>query len=403
MATTKKRPAAGAERMTLPRGFRAAGLAAGIKKKGVKDMALLVSDRPAAVAGTFTTNQVKAAPVRLDMERLRGRVARAVIVNSGNANACNGPRGRRDAERTSAALARRLGVPAGQVFVCSTGIIGVPLPVDTLLAGLPPLVDALDADGGESAAEAILTTDTRPKRWTVELAVDGRPVRLSGMCKGAGMIEPKMATMLAFLVTDARVSAAALQRLLRAAVERSFNRITVDGDRSTNDTVLFFANGAAGNRPLTPAHPDWPAFAAAVHDLCERLAKMIVRDGEGATRVATIRVRGARSAREADLAARAVANSLLVKTAWAGKTANWGRVMDALGYSRARVVEEKVEIWFDELQAVKDGRAGRASRKDLEAVIARPEFAVDIDLHLGRGEAIVHTCNCTEDYVRVNV
>jgi glutamate N-acetyltransferase/amino-acid N-acetyltransferase len=403
MATTKKRPAAGTERMTLPRGFRAAGLAAGIKKKGVKDMALLVSDRPAAVAGTFTTNQVKAAPVRLDMERLRGRVARAVIVNSGNANACNGPRGRRDAERTSAALARRLGVPAGQVFVCSTGIIGVPLPVDTLLAGLPPLVDALDADGGESAAEAILTTDTRPKRWTVELAVDGRPVRLSGMCKGAGMIEPKMATMLAFLVTDARVSAAALQRLLRAAVERSFNRITVDGDRSTNDTVLFFANGAAGNRPLTPAHPDWPAFAAAVHDLCERLAKMIVRDGEGATRVATIRVRGARSAREADLAARAVANSLLVKTAWAGKTANWGRVMDALGYSRARVVEEKVEIWFDELQAVKDGRAGRASRKDLEAVIARPEFAVDIDLHLGRGEAIVHTCNCTEDYVRVNV
>ncbi len=392
----------GSESIVLPAGFRAAGVAAGIKAKGGLDMALIACDVPAAVAGTFTTNQVKAAPVRLDMERLKGGVARAVVVNSGNANACNGPAGMRDARRMAARAARELGVPEGQVFVCSTGTIGRPLPMDTICAGISRLASAAGPHGGPDAAEAILTTDTRPKRWTVRLRLGGRPVTVSGMCKGAGMIEPNMATMLAFLLTDAAVAPAALQRVLAEAVNESFNRMTVDGDRSTNDTVLFLASGLAGPSPLTPRSPGWPRFREAVRTVASQLARRIVLDGEGATKFVTIRVQGARSAADADLAARSVANSLLVKTAWAGTNANWGRVMDALGYSRARVVEEKVDIRFGRLQAVKGGRAGRATRGQLAAVVGGAEFTVDIDLHLGRGQAVVYTCNCTEDYVRIN-
>ena len=383
----KKKAEKGCEEFLLPRGFRAAGIHAGIKQGGVKDMALFLSDTPAVAAGTFTTNQVKAAPVRLDMERLKGRRARAIVVNSGNANACNGPRGMRDAKRMSALTAEQLGVPESQVFE----------------GGIRALAAAVSAQGGPDAVEAIMTTDTRPKRWSVPVRIGGRTVTVAGTCKGAGMIEPKMATMLCFLVTDAAVAPRALQQLLGAAVQDSFNRITVDGDRSTNDTVLFLANGQAGNPPLAPGRPGWAAFAAAVREVTHHLALAIVRDGEGASRFVTIRVRGARNAREADLAARSVANSFLVKTAWAGKNANWGRVMDALGYSEAKVVEEKVEIRFDELHAVRRGAPGAATPEQLQSVIARPEFTVDIDLRLGKGGAIVYTCNCTEEYVRINV
>ncbi len=393
----------GSAGLRLPVGFRAAGVAAGIKASGDRlDMALIVSDQPAAAAGLFTTNQVQAAPVRLDRDHLNGRLARAIVVNSGNANACTGPRGLRDARRMAAETARRLGVSLRQVFVCSTGTIGVPLPMERVLAGIERLVPALSTDGGEAASTAILTTDTRPKRWTVPLRLGGREVTVAGFAKGAGMIEPRMATMLAFLLTDAAVPSAALQRLLKAAADESFNRITVDGDRSTNDTVLFLANGAAGVR-LAPGRPGWRDFEAAVRETTRALARMIVADGEGATRVVTIRVRGARSHREADLAARSVANSLLVKTAWAGPNANWGRVMDALGYSPARVVESRVSIRFDELLAVRRGAPGPATREQLREVIARPEFTVDIDLGLGRGRAEIWTCNCTEEYVRINM
>lgn len=393
----------GSAGLRLPVGFRAAGVAAGIKASGDRlDMALIVSDQPAAAAGLFTTNQVQAAPVRLDRDHLNGRLARAIVVNSGNANACTGPRGLRDARRMAAETARRLGVSLRQVFVCSTGTIGVPLPMERVLAGIERLVPALSHDGGEAASTAILTTDTRPKRWTVPLRIGGREVTVAGFAKGAGMIEPRMATMLAFLLTDAAVPSAALQRLLKGAADESFNRITVDGDRSTNDTVLFLANGAAGVR-LTPGRPGWRDFEAAVRETTRALARMIVADGEGATRVVTIRVRGAWSHREADLAARSVANSLLVKTAWAGPNANWGRVMDALGYSPARVVESRVSIRFDELLAVRRGAPGPATREQLREVIARPEFTVDIDLGLGRGRAEIWTCNCTEEYVRINM
>jgi glutamate N-acetyltransferase/amino-acid N-acetyltransferase len=398
----KTRVLKGSPEIRLPKGFRAAGVAAGIKKSGAKDMAMIVADIPAAVAGTFTTNQVKAAPVRLDMERLKGRLARAIVVNSGNANACNGPRGMRDAKRMGAVAASALGVPEDHVFVSSTGTIGLPMPMEVIERGIGLLAAALSPEGGTDASDAIMTTDTRPKRWTVPLRLGGKDVLVTGMCKGAGMIEPNMATMLGYLLTDARVAPAALQKLLKAAVDDSFNRVTVDGDRSTNDTVLFLASGASGVR-LAPGRPGWGAFEAAVRETTLELAKMIARDGEGATRVVTIRVSGARSDRDADLAARSVANSFLVKTAWAGPNANWGRVMDALGYSDAKVVEEKVDIRFDELHAVVRGQPGPASREDLKAVIARPEFTVGIRLGLGRGTAVVYTCNCTEEYVRINM
>jgi glutamate N-acetyltransferase / amino-acid N-acetyltransferase len=394
----------GREDWTLPLGYRAAGVAAGIKRDGARDMMLLVSEPPATTAAVFTTNQVQAAPVRLDRAALlaNGGRARAIVVNSGNANACNGTRGMRDARRMAALTAAALETPEGGVMVCSTGTIGLPLPMALIEAGIAALPAALSADGLEQASAAILTTDTRPKRWTVELRVAGRPVRVTGFCKGAGMIEPNMATMLAFVTTDAAVPRAALDRLWRDAVGRSFNRISVDGDRSTNDSAFLLANGAAGVR-LAPGRPGWTAFAEAVREVAHQLALMIVRDGEGATRFITIRVEGARSAADADLAARAVANSMLVKTAWAGPNANWGRVMDALGYSRARVDPDRVDLWFDERWAVRRGAGTRVTREDLKAVIARPAFTVRIRLGLGRGAAVVYTCNCTEDYVRINM
>jgi len=401
-STRSKRSDLGGESAELPMGFRAAGLAAGIKRSGAPDLALIVSDSPASAAGLFTTNQVQAAPVQLDRERIRRGRARAIIANSGCANACTGPRGLRDAQRTAELVARQLGIPDEDVLVCSTGSIGVPLPMDRIAAAIPSLAAALSPHGGTAASEAIMTTDTRPKRWSVALNIRGKTVRVTGIAKGAGMIEPHMATMLAFILTDARVPAAALRRLLRAAADESFHRITVDGDQSTNDTVLMLANGSSG-MDVRPGEPGWAAFECAVHETTFKLAQMIVQDGEGATKLITIHVTGARSDREADLAARSVANSMLVKTAWAGPNANWGRVMDALGYSPAKVVPEKVHIWFDHLRAVVRGGPGPASREELSAVVARPEFTVRIDLGLGRGQAVVYTCNCTEDYVRINM
>lgn len=397
-----KHKARGSEAARLPAGFRAAGCSAGIKRSGRPDMALIVSDAPAAAAGVFTTNQVQAAPVRLNRELLRGGMARAVVVNSGIANACTGSEGLMNARRMGACAAEHLGVPASSVFVCSTGSIGPQLPMGRIEKGIITLVPAAKAAGGEDAARAIMTTDTRPKRWSVRTRLGGRMVTVCGLAKGAGMIEPNMATMLAFLTTDAVVAPPVLQRLLGEAVDETFNRITVDGDRSTNDTVLFLANGLAGNGPHGPRTPGWDRFRAAVFETCDRLARMIVADGEGATKFITIHVRGARTKAEADLAARAVANSLLVKTAWAGSRANWGRVMDALGYSKARVREEAVDIRFDRLTAVRRGCAGPASEEALSRVVDRPSFTVDIHLHQGAGEATVYTCNCTEEYVRVN-
>ena len=392
------------EEMVLPKGFKASGVAAGLKKGNQKDIALLVSETPATVAGTFTTNQVKAATVKLCRKRLARRLGgRAVIINSGNANACNGLQGMMDTERMAAITAGLIGVDEKTVYVCSTGRIGVRLPMDIIEKGIPKAVEKLARNGGTAAAEAIMTTDTKMKIGTARITVDDKPVTLTAMCKGAGMIEPKMATMLAFLMTDAAADTDALQSCLSEAVGCSFNRITVDGDRSTNDTVLFFANGQAGNRPLKPAHSDWKVFCEAVHALTLHLALKIVEDGEGASKMVTVRVNGARTDAEADIAARSVANSLLVKTSWVGECPNWGRIMDALGYSDAKVDEGRVEIRYDDRLAAKKGVAANTSLGDLKRIHRQKAFTLDIDLHLGKGQAVVYTCNCTEEYVRINM
>jgi glutamate N-acetyltransferase/amino-acid N-acetyltransferase len=366
-------------------------------------MAMVFSDRPATVVATFTTNQVKAATVRLDSERVASLgLAHGIVVNSGQANACTGKAGYRDAADMAAYAASRAGVAPSLFLVCSTGRIGVRLDMDKIRPGIDALSAALSPTGGEDAARAILTTDTRPKRFTATFTADGRACRLTGFAKGAGMIRPNMATMLAFFLTDAAVDRRAAAAEFRRAVAASFNRISVDGDQSTNDSAFLLANGAAGNAPLTPSHPDWPSFSAALRAIALRLAKEMARDGEGASKFVTVTVRGAASAADAESTARSVANSYLVKTSWVGTYPNWGRVMDALGYSPARVREDKVEIFYDTLRAVANGIRAEAPQAALSKVLAQKEFTLTIDLHLGRASATVYTCDITEDYVRIN-
>ncbi|HBA84031.1 MAG TPA: bifunctional glutamate N-acetyltransferase/amino-acid acetyltransferase ArgJ [Verrucomicrobia bacterium] len=389
--------------IALPRGFKAAGVVAGLKKNGQPDMAMIFSEVPAVAAGTFTTNQVQAASVKLCRKRLETKTAHAVVVNSGNANACNGAQGLRDARRMTELTAELLGVSSETVYVSSTGRIGIPLKMDIIENGIRDLSQKLSTKGGSDAAHAIMTTDTKVKHGSIRLTIDGQEVTLSAMAKGAGMIEPNMATMLAYLMTDAAVNAVALQKCLSEAVELSFNRISIDGDMSTNDTVLFFANGVAGNRLLKPGHRDWARFVEAVRALTLSLAIKMVEDGEGVTKFVTIRVKGARNERDADIAARSVANSLLVKTSWVGEYPNWGRIMDALGYSEAKVVEEKVEMHYDGLLAVKNGVKAGAPIERLKKIQKQKKFEIDIDLHIGKGETVVYTCDCTEEYVRINM
>lgn len=386
----------------LPKGFVAAGLAAGIKKSGAPDMALIVSETPASAAGTFTTNQVKAAPVRVSMEHIRSGRVRAIVANSGNANACTGKPGLRDAQEMAKWTAAALGGKPADVLVCSTGPIGLPMPMDKIRAGIDALVPSLSGRGGADAAAAIRTTDKFPKQATARIRIGGKTVTVAGMCKGAGMIHPGMATMLCFLLTDAKVKPADLRRCLREAVGTTFNAISVDGDMSTNDTVFLLANGAAG-AAIAPGSAGWKAFCDTVRAVALNLALKIVRDGEGATKVVSVHVKRARNDKEADAAARAVANSLLVKTCWAGDYPNWGRVMDAIGYSSARVVEGKVDIWYGDIRAVKGGVSAGADVRALSEVQKQERFDLTIDLGLGKGRATVHTCDIGHEYIDVNV
>jgi len=388
--------------LPLPKGFSAAGISAGIKKKK-KDMALIVSDVSAESAAIFTTNQVKAAPVKWDIRVVEHDGARAIVMNSGNANACTGARGMADAEAMAALAAGKLGIDPIDVFVCSTGTIGKPLPMDKIAGGMELLFEEVSPDGGMDAAEAMMTTDLVSKTVTVEIELDGKPVRITGLAKGSGMIEPNMATMLAFILTDAAVEKHALQCALRLAADMSFNRITVDGDRSTNDTVICLANGKAGNGLITQHSQSWRPFFEALEKVMFDLSMMIVKDGEGATRVITVKVNGAASNGEAEEAARAVANSMLNKTAWAGRRPNWGRIMDAIGYSHAQVQEERVDIDYDDVPAVRSGIAAGTAEEELVAAVSKEAFTIRIHLHLGEGSSVVYTCNCTEEYVRINI
>lgn len=387
----------------LPAGFLASGLHAGLKKKRVPDMALLVSDRPAKVAGVFTTNQVKAAPVRLSRGHAATGRGRAVVINSGNANCCTGEQGDRDARAMADLTAEALGVKPEEVCVCSTGSIGPPLPMDRISAGIPKLVKALSPEGGAKAAKGILTTDKGSKTVTATFRAGGKPVRITGVAKGAGMIEPNMATMLAFLLTDASVPVGFLRKALATAVEESFNRISVDGDQSTNDTVLCLANGASGAAALKRGTRDGDRFEEALLQICRKLAWDMVRDGEGADKVIKVLVTGARTELEAEAAARSVANSLLVKTSWHGTTPKWGRVMDALGYSLATVDPDKVTITYDGLAAVRNGVMASTPREQLEAVHARETFTLGIDLGQGTGESYVFGCDTAHRYIDINI
>jgi glutamate N-acetyltransferase/amino-acid N-acetyltransferase len=372
----------------------------------------------------FTTNQTCAAPVKVCIERVRhGRGIRALVVNSGNANACTGPQGFADAHEMAQFTEQALALPTGSALVGSTGRIGVPLPMDHIRAGIIAAAVELGSSDphAEQAAEAIMTSDTRPKTIAVELRLGGKTVRIGGMCKGAGMIHPGMsptgkrpaslplhATMLGFLTTDAAIAPPALRRCLNEAVAKSFNRITVDGDMSTNDTVLLVANGRAGNAECGMRHPGLRVFQAALNHVCLELAKMIVRDGEGVHRVVTVRVRGARSSKDADAVARAVANSSLVKTSWHGGDPNWGRIIDAIGYSAATIVEEKVDIGYSApgsrkvLWSLMSGQPTRTTFKALCAAVDPPEFELHIGLNLGQGDAVMYAADLTEAYVDFN-
>jgi glutamate N-acetyltransferase/amino-acid N-acetyltransferase len=424
--------------VTAPLGFRASGVFCDIKRLGTgkgsnkgqkRDVALIVSDVPATVAGTFTTNQVCAAPVKLCVKRVKNGSARAVVINSGNANACTGSQGLRDAEAMAEITAYGLSssgagkVAARDVLVASTGRIGVTLPMTNVKKGILDAVRDLThaAVSARHAAEAIMTSDTRAKEVAIEFTLGGKTVRLGGICKGAGMIQPGMsptgkrpalrslhATMLCFITTDAAISAKALQIALNESVAKSFNRITVDGDMSTNDTVLVLANGRAGNAPLQPKSADFEIFQAALDHVTLQLAKKIVLDGEGVSRFITIRLLGAKSEADADAAIRSVANSTLVKTSWCGGDPNWGRILCAIGYSSASIIEAGVDVGYslpasqDILYALKWGRPTNTTFKALCAITTQKEFDLHIHLHQGKSRAWMYSSDLTEAYVDYN-
>ncbi|HUZ45260.1 MAG TPA: bifunctional glutamate N-acetyltransferase/amino-acid acetyltransferase ArgJ [Terriglobia bacterium] len=388
-----------------PRGFRAAAVASGIKTSaGALDLALLFSDAPqTAAAGVFTSNRAAAAPVILSQQNLkksRGR-ARAIIVNSGNANACTGRAGTKAAEETARATAKSLGLSPQEVLVASTGVIGTPLKLDLILKKLPTLQKNLSAENGPALARAIMTTDTFPKSAVFTTKFRGRSVSLAGVAKGAGMIHPNMATMLSFITTDAAVDPRSLQKMLRAAVDESFNRITVDGDTSTNDTVVALASGLSGVS-MGPGSPAGRSFQAGLIELCQALAKMIVQDGEGATKVARIEVSGARNAADAERVARAIANSPLVKTAIAGSDPNWGRILCAAGYSGAKIDPSKVDIRVNDLYLCRHGIETGFNEAAARTELDRKEHTLRVDLHQGKARAWVWTCDLTHDYIRIN-
>ena len=386
--------------VTAPCGFEAAGVRAGIKERG-PDLALVYSVAPAAAAGVFTTNRVQAAPVVVTKDRVGRANVHGVVINSGNANACTGDRGYRDAVKMAALAAKALGVQERSMLVCSTGVIGRPLPMAKVAAGIKQAAAGLRPDGGAAAAVAILTTDTRPKTAVVQFEVDGRPVRVGGMAKGSGMIAPNLATMLAIITTDANLSPTLLQGCLAAAVEGSFNRITVDGDTSTNDCVLVLANRQAEVGEITPRH-GLSRFQAALEQVCARLSQGIVADGEGASKTVKVCVRGAQTEKEAALIARTVANSPLVKTAIGGGDPNWGRILAAAGRAGVRFRPELMELHLGRVCVVRRGAVTRYNQQAAEAAVAGPAVAIAVDLHAGEKEATVLTCDLTAKYVRIN-
>jgi glutamate N-acetyltransferase / amino-acid N-acetyltransferase len=389
--------------ITAVPGILAAGLHCGIKPTSARDLALLYSSAPATAAGVFTTNRIQGAPVKVSRERLKGGVSQAIVASSGCSNVATGEQGLRDAREMADIVAKYLRIPEERVLVASTGVIGRYLPMDKIRPALPKLVKALSPQGSRAAAEGIMTTDTHPKEAALRVEIGGRRVTLGAIAKGTGMIHPLMATMFCFVATDLAVEREALQSALRRAVNGSFNRISVDGDRSTSDTVVVLANGLAENRPLARGDRRLRPFQQALDALTQRLAVMQVKDGEGATMVIDVRVRGAKARRDAELVARSIANSSLFKTAMAGRDPNWGRIMAALGAAGVPVQEDRVGVWYGDEQVAAGGRLRDGVRWErVKAELAKPEVTVTVDLGLGSAQDHIWTCDLTVDYVKIN-
>ena len=382
-------------------GFEASATAAGLKKTGEQDMALIVSRGPAVVSGVFTTNQVKAAPVLITQDHIGNGKARAIVVNSGNANACTGEQGLQNARHTAELVAEALDMDPGDVLVASTGVIGAQLDMERIEAAVNGLAEKLSSEGLEDAARAIMTTDSFPKLSRFEGVVHGKPYSILGIAKGAGMIMPQMATMLCLVMSDIDIEVSDLSRALSAGAQSTFNRISVDGDTSTNDMVIAMDNGLAGNSPLD--EEALGEFAGGLGRVMEDLATMIVKDGEGATKVVHVKIRGAATPRDAETAARVVANSSLVKTAFYGQDPNWGRIMGALGRSGIQMAEDKVGIWINDTQIVVNGLgAGSQYEQKAGEEMKGESFDLIIDLQQGNHADRVITCDLTHEYVSIN-
>ena len=398
--------------ITAVQGVRAAGVACGIKKDSsiatfylgnAMDLALIVLDEPATAAGVFTSNKAKAAPVMVSQEHLKNGKAQAVVANSGNPNACTGQQGLLDAEKTAELAGAELGIDPGLVVLGSTGRIGVLMPMDKVEKGIKMAAPELSVDGGHQAAKSIMTTDTFPKEVALEFQLQGKKARIGGIAKGAGMIQPNMATMLCFIATDACIEHALLHQAVKDAVDNSFNNISIDGDMSTNDTVIVMANGRAGNDIIDTKNDDYESFLEALSFMTLKLAKMIVKDGEGATKLVELRIKGARSYDDAKTAGYAIARSPLVKTAFFGEDNNWGRIMASLGASGIQMDGTIVDMWLDDLKIVENSVNAGYDEVPANEIIKKDEFIITIDLKVGEAEATIWTCDLSPDYVECNI
>ncbi len=388
--------------VTFPQGFKAAGVKAGIKKSGNLDVAVIYTEKEAAVAGTFTQNAVAAAPVFASKAVVKTGTAHAITANAGCANACTGEQGEKDAQAMQQITAEALGCKPSDVIVASTGVIGVNLPMDKMESGIKQAVAELDENGSEKAGNAIITTDTYSKTCTAEVTLGGKQVRLGAIAKGSGMIQPNMATMLCFITTDAAIESSLLQKALSEVVEVSFNMISIDGDMSTNDMAIVLANGAAGNETITTEGEDYEAFKAALQEMCQGLAKRIAADGEGATKFLTVNVKGTKSFADAKTIAMSVAKSPLVKTAFFGEDPNWGRVICAVGYAGVPMDPQKTVVKFGDIPVYANGVGAEFDEEALRKVMAEHDIVIDIDMGAGEEEATVWTCDFSYEYVKIN-
>jgi len=387
--------------VTVPKGFKASGVFCGIKKKK-KDLALIYSDTPCIAAGTFTLNKVKAAPILITKDIIeKNQKVKAILINSGNANACTGDPGHKDALLMQKWCAEDLNISPEEVLIGSTGVIGQKLPIEKLFSGINHAVENLSHHGGMDAAKAIMTTDTKIKSFALCIQLNGGIVTLGAICKGSGMIAPNMATMLGFITTDADIEKSLLQKILLESVDISFNKISVDGESSTNDMVLLLANGQSGIS-INESSDDLIIFADALNTLCKEMAKSIVSDGEGATKLVTISVKNAKSKNDADLIGKSIANSSLVKTAIYGADANWGRILSAAGHSGAEIDPTKVSISFNELPVLLPNFNLTLDENSAHKILSLPEYIINVDIGLGSGEATWWTCDLTEDYIKIN-